>query len=111
MSTATLEPGLRREVPEAEYHADRESLSVTGANLEESLFRLVAHERDTWVLSVSRYRGHRRIEREEWLNLAAAATPPWIMSAISQAQPVGPLAVHRFPANVRYRYDELETFP
>jgi len=45
------------------------------------------------------------------VEVARALTPPHVFAAIRDADPLDEPAVHRFPANLRRRYDRMTQFP
>jgi 2-polyprenyl-6-methoxyphenol hydroxylase-like FAD-dependent oxidoreductase len=49
--------------------------------------------------------------REGMLESIKGLAPRWVVDAVAAAEPLGPVAVHHFPASVRRRYDRLARFP
>jgi 2-polyprenyl-6-methoxyphenol hydroxylase-like FAD-dependent oxidoreductase len=75
-------------------------------------FVLFAQEGDRWILTVFGYAGHHPPrDAVGLLDAVETMAPPDIFAAIRDAEPLGDIAVHRFPANVRRRYDRLRRFP
>jgi len=73
---------------------------------------MFAQEGDRWILGVAGYGGHHPpTAPEEWLALACALAPPHVSAALSDAEPLNDIRTHRFPANVRRRYERLHRFP
>jgi 2-polyprenyl-6-methoxyphenol hydroxylase-like FAD-dependent oxidoreductase len=75
-------------------------------------FVLFAQEDHRWILTVFGYPGHHPPrDAVGLLDAVEAMAPPEVFAAIRDAEPVGDIAVYRFPANVRRRYDRLRRFP
>ena len=75
-------------------------------------FVLFAQEEDRWILTVFGYAGHHPPRDDVGLlDAVEAIAPPDVFAAIRDAEPLGDIAVHRFPANVRRRYERLRRFP
>jgi 2-polyprenyl-6-methoxyphenol hydroxylase-like FAD-dependent oxidoreductase len=73
---------------------------------------LFAQEHGRRLLTLSGYAGnHPPTELGPMLEFAATVSPPDVMAAIRDAEPVGEIATHRFPANLRRHYDRLRRFP
>jgi 2-polyprenyl-6-methoxyphenol hydroxylase-like FAD-dependent oxidoreductase len=73
---------------------------------------LFANERDTWMLTLNGYGGHHPpTDPKARLEFARALVPPHIFAAIRDAEPLGEVITHRFPANLRRRYERLRRFP
>ena len=72
-----------------------------------------AQENDHWLLTLSGYgAGHRPPGDDAgFLDFAATIAPPDVARAIRDAEPLGPIVTHGFPANRRWRYDRLAGFP
>lgn len=71
-----------------------------------------AQENGTWVVTLIGYAGHHPpTDRQGWLRLAETVLPEGPAAALLQAEPLGGLVQHRFPANLRRRYDKLDRFP
>jgi len=73
---------------------------------------LIEQENDRWTLSLSGYGNHHPPTNPHgFLQLAQALAPPHVFTAIRDAEPLDEPAVHRFPANLRRRYDHMTQFP
>jgi len=73
---------------------------------------LIAQENDWWTLSLSGYGNHHPpTDPPGFLQFARALAPPHVFAAIRDAEPLDEPAVHRFPANLRRRYDHMSRFP
>lgn len=72
----------------------------------------LAQEDDTWVVSVEGFAGHHPpTDADRWLQMAVALAPDSFAEAIRTGEPLTDLAAHRFPANLRRRYEKLSRFP
>jgi 2-polyprenyl-6-methoxyphenol hydroxylase-like FAD-dependent oxidoreductase len=75
-------------------------------------FVLFAQEHDRWILTAIGYDGHHPpTDPEGFLTFIEAIAPPDVLAAIRNAEPLDEIVAHRFPANVRRRYDLLRRFP
>ena len=73
---------------------------------------LAAYENNAWVLSLFGYGGnHPPTDAEGRLEFVRSLVPPHIFAAIGDAEPTGEVSTHRFPANLRRRYERLRRFP
>jgi 2-polyprenyl-6-methoxyphenol hydroxylase-like FAD-dependent oxidoreductase len=73
---------------------------------------LFAQEGGRWILTLAGYAGHHPPAGEEgFLAFARAVAPPAIFAAIRDAEPLSDIRAHRFPANLRRRYELLRRFP
>jgi 2-polyprenyl-6-methoxyphenol hydroxylase-like FAD-dependent oxidoreductase len=73
---------------------------------------LAAQEHDRWLLTLAGYRGnHPPTDPEGFVDFAATVAPPDVAAAIRDAQPLGDIVTHAFPANLRRRYERLRRFP
>jgi flavin-dependent dehydrogenase len=73
---------------------------------------LFAQEGDRWIFGVAGYGGHHPpTAPEEVLAFARTIAPPHIAEAISDAERLDDIRSHRFPANMRRRYERLSRFP
>jgi 2-polyprenyl-6-methoxyphenol hydroxylase-like FAD-dependent oxidoreductase len=73
---------------------------------------LFAEEHDRWRLSAYGYGGHHPpTDPDGFLDFAASVAPPEIATAIRAAEPLDPVATHRFPADLRRRYERLRRLP
>lgn len=71
-----------------------------------------AQEDNHWVVTLAGFGGnHPPTLPDPWLTFAADIAPPWFMSALLGARPLGDVYTRRFPASVRRRYDKLQQFP
>jgi 2-polyprenyl-6-methoxyphenol hydroxylase-like FAD-dependent oxidoreductase len=75
-------------------------------------FVLFAQERDRWILTAIGYDGHHPpTDPEGFLAFVETIAPPDVFAAIREAEPLDDIVAHRFPANVRRRYERLRRFP
>jgi 2-polyprenyl-6-methoxyphenol hydroxylase-like FAD-dependent oxidoreductase len=75
-------------------------------------FVLFAEERDRWVLTLIGYHGHHPpTDPEAFLAFVQTVTPPDVLAAIRDAEPLDDIVAHRFPVNLRRRYERLRRFP
>jgi len=73
---------------------------------------LLAQEGDRWILTLGGYAGHHPPTDEHgFLAFARSVAPPHVFAAIRDAEPLGEIRAHRFPANLRRRYERLRRFP
>ena len=73
---------------------------------------LFAQEDDRWILTLAGYAGHHPpADPDGFLAFAQHVAPADVFAAISDAEPLGPIHAHRFPANLRRRYERLRRFP
>jgi hypothetical protein len=73
---------------------------------------LFAEEQDRWVLTLIGYdRHHPPADPEAFLTFAENVAPPDVFAAICDAEPLDDIVAHRFPANLRRRYERLRRFP
>ena len=73
---------------------------------------LFAQEDDRWILTLAGYAGyHPPTDPDGFLAFARAIAPAHIFAAICAAEPLSDIRAHRFPANLRRRYDRLHRFP
>ena len=69
-------------------------------------------EQKTWVLTAAGYAGsHPPTEWEAYLDHLSAYTPPQFHHVIKRSERLDDVRTHRFPANLRRRYDKLDRFP
>jgi pimeloyl-ACP methyl ester carboxylesterase len=73
---------------------------------------LFAQENDLWLLTLAGYGSDRPSTDEEGFTafLETVATPP-MLAALREGEPVDEIALYRFPANLRRRYERLRRFP
>ena len=73
---------------------------------------LFAQEDDRWILTLAGYAGHHPpADPDGFLTFTRTIAPAPIFAAISDAEPLSDIRAHRFPANLRRRYDRLRRFP
>ena len=73
---------------------------------------LFAQEHDRWILTLAGYAGHHPpTDPDGFLAFARSVAPPHVYDAIATASPLDDIRAHRFPANLRRRYDRLRRFP
>lgn len=93
--------------------AIQQRVVVAGASREQPLgLGMLGYEDGTWVLTTF---GVAKVEPphtfSEMLVLAEKLLPAQFSAALQQAEPVGEVAFHRFPASRWRRYDKLDRFP
>ena len=73
---------------------------------------LFAQEDNRWILTLAGYAGHHPpADPDGFLAFARDVAPPHVFAAIHSAQPLSEIRAHRFPANLRRRYERLRRFP
>ena len=73
---------------------------------------LFAQEDDRWILTVGGYAGHHPpADPDGFLDFARGIAPSHVFAAIAAATPLDDIRAHRFPANLRRRYERLHRFP
>lgn len=73
---------------------------------------LAAQEEGRWLLTLGGYHGHHPpTDDAGFLDFADSVAPPDVAAAIRDAEPLGDIVTHGFPANVRRRYERLRRFP
>ena len=73
---------------------------------------LFAQEDDRWILTLAGYAGHHPpADPDGFLAFAQHVAPADVFAAISDAEPLDQIRAHRFPANLRRRYERLRRFP
>jgi 2-polyprenyl-6-methoxyphenol hydroxylase-like FAD-dependent oxidoreductase len=73
---------------------------------------LFAEEQDRWVLTLIGYHGHHPpADPEAFLAFVQTVAPPDVLAAIRDAEPLDDVVAHRFPVNLRRRYERLRRFP
>jgi 2-polyprenyl-6-methoxyphenol hydroxylase-like FAD-dependent oxidoreductase len=90
-----------------------ERVVVAGASREQPLgLGMLGYEDGTWVLTTF---GVAKVEPphdfSEMRVLAEKLLPAHFVAALEQAEPIGAVAFHRFPASRWRRYDKLDRFP
>ncbi len=72
----------------------------------------LAQEGDAWVVTIGGYGGHHPpMDKDGWLAFGDRFLPRDFAEALHEAEPLDGPRQHRFPANLRRRYDRLERFP
>jgi 2-polyprenyl-6-methoxyphenol hydroxylase-like FAD-dependent oxidoreductase len=73
---------------------------------------LIAQE-DHWILTAFGYGAehHPPTDEDGYLTFVATVAPPDVLAAIREAEPLGDLVTHGFPANQRRHYERLRRFP
>ena len=73
---------------------------------------LFAQEDDRWILTLGGYTGHHPpADPGGFLAFARSIAPAHVFAAIAAARPLDDIRAHRFPANLRRRYERLRRFP
>jgi 2-polyprenyl-6-methoxyphenol hydroxylase-like FAD-dependent oxidoreductase len=73
---------------------------------------LFAQEGDRWILTLAGYADHHpSADDDGFLAFAQRLAPEHVFAAIRDAEPLGEIRAHRFPANLRRRYERLRRFP
>jgi len=73
---------------------------------------LFAQEGDRWILTASGYGAHHPpTDPEDFLAFIETVAPLDVFTAIRDAEPLDDIVTHRFPADVRRRYERLRHFP
>jgi 2-polyprenyl-6-methoxyphenol hydroxylase-like FAD-dependent oxidoreductase len=73
---------------------------------------LFAQEHNRWILTLAGYAGHHPPTGPDgFLAFARRVAPPHVYAAIAAASPLDDIRAHRFPANLRRRYERLRRFP
>jgi hypothetical protein len=73
---------------------------------------LIVQEGNRWILTLAGYAGHHPPTDEDgFLSFARSVAPPHIFAAIRDGEPLSDIRAHRFPANLRRRYERLRKFP
>jgi 2-polyprenyl-6-methoxyphenol hydroxylase-like FAD-dependent oxidoreductase len=90
-----------------------EKLVLIGAVPERpAAMALFAQEGDRWILTLAGYAGHHPPTDEDgFLAFAQRLAPAHVFAAISDAAPLCEIRAHRFPANLRRRYERLRRSP
>jgi 2-polyprenyl-6-methoxyphenol hydroxylase-like FAD-dependent oxidoreductase len=72
----------------------------------------LAQEGGTWVVTLFGYAGHHPpLDRPGWLAFGDRVLPRAFAEALREAEPLEDRRQHRFPTNLRRRYDRLPRFP
>lgn len=72
---------------------------------------LLAQEGDTWIATLNSYDEQIPSELLGFIQFAKALPASYIYDVVSQAEPVDEARSARFPASMRYRYEEMHRFP
>jgi 2-polyprenyl-6-methoxyphenol hydroxylase-like FAD-dependent oxidoreductase len=73
---------------------------------------LCAQEGNRWILTLAGYAGHHPpTDPGGFMAFARGVAPPHVFAAIAGAEPLDEIRTHRFPANLRRRYERLGRFP
>ena len=73
---------------------------------------LFAEEHDSWRLSAWGYGGqHPPTDPDGFADFVASVAPPDVAAAIQAGEPLAPVVAHRFPADLRRRYERLNRLP
>jgi 2-polyprenyl-6-methoxyphenol hydroxylase-like FAD-dependent oxidoreductase len=74
---------------------------------------LLAVEGDRHVLSLAgvHHRNRPPTSPEAFLAYAATVAPPDVFAAVQAAEPLGEIVAHRYPSDLRRRYERLRHFP
>lgn len=73
---------------------------------------LCSQEGDRWILTLVGYQGHHPpTDPDGFLAFAETVAPPDVFAAIRDAEPLGEIVAHRFPASLRRHYERLRRFP
>jgi 2-polyprenyl-6-methoxyphenol hydroxylase-like FAD-dependent oxidoreductase len=91
-----------------------ESVVVRGAEPDRPTgMVLLAHEGDRWRLMLFGYgaENHPPSDDAGYRAFADAVAPPHVRRVLRQAEPLGAPRAHRFPSNLRRRYERLRSFP
>jgi 2-polyprenyl-6-methoxyphenol hydroxylase-like FAD-dependent oxidoreductase len=77
-----------------------------------TLFGALVQEHDTWVVTLAGFAGHHPpTDPDGWLAFAERTAPGRFVEAIRAGEYLDGVHAHRFPANLRRRYDRLVRFP
>ena len=73
---------------------------------------LAVQEDNRWILTLAGYAGHHPpTDPDGFAAFAQRLAPAEVFTAISDAEPLDEISTHRFPANLRRRYERLRSFP
>jgi 2-polyprenyl-6-methoxyphenol hydroxylase-like FAD-dependent oxidoreductase len=97
-------------LPPAAYPHD---MVIEGRSAERQLgMALFACEREQWTFTLIGTDASPPPDAHAGMVAAIGdLAPAWVTSALTAAEPIGPVSVHHFPASVRRRYDRLTEFP
>ena len=77
-----------------------------------TLFGAFAQEHDSWIVTLAGFAGHHPpSDPDGWLAFAECLAPGGLAEAIRVGEYLDEVRAHRFPANLRRRYDRLDRFP
>ena len=69
-------------------------------------------EDNAWIVSLTgRLKDYPPNDEASFLDYAASLPEPTLYEVIRDAEPLSPIATHRFPANQRRHYEEMSRFP
>ncbi len=73
---------------------------------------LAVQEDNRWILTLAGYADHHPpADPDGFAAFAQRLAPADVFAAISDAEPLSEIRTHRFPANLRRRYERLRKFP
>ena len=73
---------------------------------------MVPMEGDRWIITVGGWLGdHAPLDLEGWIEFARTLPAPDIYEVVKDADPLSETVVHKIPANVRRRYEQLRRSP
>ena len=77
-----------------------------------TLLGAAAQEGDTWIVTFAGFGGHHPpAASEAWRSFGDTWVPRRFVEAIHKGECLSDVLVHRFPSNLRRRYDKLDRFP
>lgn len=73
---------------------------------------IVPVDRDRWLVSLGGWLGdHPPLDPAGWLAFARTLGTPALYDLVKEAEPLGDIVVHKVPANVRRRFEQLTEAP
>ncbi|MCE7986626.1 MAG: FAD-binding monooxygenase [Caldilinea sp. CFX5] len=73
---------------------------------------MVPMEGDRWIISVGGWLGdHPPTDAAGWIEFARTLSAPDIYEVVKNAEPLSDIVVHKIPANIRRRYEQLRRSP
>ncbi|WP_216843896.1 FAD-dependent oxidoreductase [Phytoactinopolyspora alkaliphila] len=72
---------------------------------------LIANENDSWIFTVSGYGERLPSDAAGMVEHIAGFAPHHVVEALRDAEPLGEVVTHRFPAALRRRYEKIRRFP
>lgn len=73
---------------------------------------MVPMEGDRWIISVGGWLGdHAPTDDAGWIEFARTLPAPDIYEVVKDAEPLSEIVVHKIPANIRRRYEQLRRSP